>query len=564
MNRRWFIVPLLVVTAVLRPPVSAQADQTDNPGVHGTVINTVTHEPIAHAQVYSPDNRFAVMTDDQGRFEIMPQASRDNTILTQPGSLIARKPGFLNQSDRYVPGSEIGEAGQFTIYLTPQAIITGRLSITGEDPPDGVMVQLFRRQIRDGVGHWVQESTVQSNSAGEFRFAGLPAGSYRVGTHEIEDRDPVYFTPAGKVFGYPPVYFPQATSFLRAGTINLAAGQVFEADLSLTRQRYYHVKIPVANPVPASGMTVNVSAEGDGAPGYTLGQGPEHTITGLLPNGTYVVEASTYGQHGLEGSGAVNLTVANAPAESARMTILPGGPISVDVKEQFSKTDPNPQVEWTSGHGGHGVLRGPRRYLNVFLEPASDFRNAYASLRNPARNADGGNDETLAIDTVQPGAYWVRVASSRGYVASVSSGGVDLEQHPLVVGPGGSSPPIEIIMRDDTASFRGTVEGLGAESTATPSASQGSPAYIYCIPEGNGPGQFTQIFVQSNGKFESPQMPPGLYRVLAFQYPQDNLEYRNPEAMRSYESRGQVLRLAPGEEQSLQLQVITEAGADAQ
>src|SRR5258705_2306394 len=37
--------------------------------VHGTVINGRTHEPIARALVYTPDNRYATLTDDRGHFE---------------------------------------------------------------------------------------------------------------------------------------------------------------------------------------------------------------------------------------------------------------------------------------------------------------------------------------------------------------------------------------------------------------------------------------------------------------------------------------------------------------
>jgi hypothetical protein len=44
-----------------------QAEDTDR--IRGSVVNSVTHEPIARALVSSPDNRFATMTDDQGRFE---------------------------------------------------------------------------------------------------------------------------------------------------------------------------------------------------------------------------------------------------------------------------------------------------------------------------------------------------------------------------------------------------------------------------------------------------------------------------------------------------------------
>src|SRR5689334_18031778 len=37
--------------------------------VHGTVVNSVTHAPIARALVYSLDNRFAMLTDGSGHFE---------------------------------------------------------------------------------------------------------------------------------------------------------------------------------------------------------------------------------------------------------------------------------------------------------------------------------------------------------------------------------------------------------------------------------------------------------------------------------------------------------------
>jgi hypothetical protein len=64
------------------------------------VINSVTRAPISHALVSSPDNRFATMTDDEGRFEFtFPRASAvgdnepDNDA-SHPAVLFARKPGL--------------------------------------------------------------------------------------------------------------------------------------------------------------------------------------------------------------------------------------------------------------------------------------------------------------------------------------------------------------------------------------------------------------------------------------------------------------------------------------
>jgi hypothetical protein len=117
-------------------------------------------------------------------------------------------------------------------------------------------------------------------------------------------------------------------------------------------------------------------------------------------------------------------------------------------------------------------------------------------------------------------------------------------------------------MRDDTASFDGTIEGANSASTRA-NSSTGTAAYVYCIPQPDGSGQFNQVWVSPDGKFNSPEMPPGVYQILAFKHQQNDLEYRNPEAMRAYESKGQIVRLAAGQKEHLQLQLISKAGEDA-
>src|ERR1700688_2147006 len=98
------------------PRLAAQsATPTEPPDrIRGVVINSVTHEPVSRALVFSPDNSFATMTDDRGRFEFIfpppepPQGPAFNTGSLQPNTgpqpvasnrpsaLMARKVGFLN------------------------------------------------------------------------------------------------------------------------------------------------------------------------------------------------------------------------------------------------------------------------------------------------------------------------------------------------------------------------------------------------------------------------------------------------------------------------------------
>lgn len=169
------------------------------------------------------------------------------------------------------------------------------------------------------------------------------------------------------------------------------------------------------------------------------------------------------------------------------------------------------------------------------------------------RLPSGPEDNSIVYDDVQPGRYWVRINSSRGFAASVTSGGVDLQHHPLVVGAGSNSP-IEVTMRDDFAELDGMIAGVRAPGHTEDPVSYESSSHVYCVPLPDSGGEFRDIPVAPDGKFTS-EVPPGVYRVLAFNHPQE-LEYRNADAMRAYEAKGPVVRLVPGQKEHLSLQSI--------
>jgi len=562
------LVVLFAVGFICAEPAPGQGLQPDNGQqrtLHGTVINSVTHEPIARALVYSSGDRLAMLSDGEGRFEfILPKAGTDSRSgapegqpqplrpMEGPGGgrvrLMARKPGFLDDPNdrRQVlasPGSEI------TISLIPEAVIKGRVLVSGIDAAVGIGVQLFSRQAQEGVLRWMPGPLVRANSNGEFRFAELLPGAYKLATHELMDNDPAITVPDGQPYGFAPVYYPGVTDFAAAGTIQLPAGQTFQADLSVVRQAYYGVRIPLAKGEQGAGINITVSVQGHRGPGYSLGYNmAKQRIDGLLPNGNYLVEATTPGA-----SGAVNIAVADAPVEGSSMALTHNSSIAVNVREEFSSTDASATG---SGSDGTRSSRGPRAYLEVRVEGADDFGpQRSASLRQPT----GTNDDSLVIEDLAPGRYWVRVRSSRGYVAAATMGGVDLLHEPLVVGSGVT--PVEITMRDDSAQIGGTVAGVsGILATPAGPANSGipgpstSPAYVYCVPLPDSPGQFQQLSVSTDGTFNSAKMTPGAYRVMAFKNPQ-LLPYRDPEAMRAYETTGQIVHLAAGQKENLQLQI---------
>ena len=520
------------------------------------MINSVTQAPVPRALVHSGDNRLAMMTDAEGRFEFNLPKDEDHTggnsfnrvangnSLTHFGIwLMARKPGFLED-----PSPRRGDQptdGDLIIRLIPEALIKGKVTLSDSEGLSGMTVQIFLREVVEGLPRWQPGPIVRTNSAGEFRFAELRAGEYKVVTHELRDDDPLTRV-AGEEFGYPPVYYPGAPDFASAATITLAPGQTVEADLSPVRQRYYSVKIPVTN----EGLPgINVAVLAHQGPGYSLGFNPgTKQIEGFLPNGSYVIQGDVHGPDPL--SGAVNLRVNGAAVEGSPMTLIPNNPIRVEVKEEFTDTTWSGSMSWSDGKKTFS-LRGPRLYVQPRVDSADDFPMMRGgSLRPPS----GPNDESLVLESLPPGRYWLRLNTSRGYVASARMGSLDLLQRPFVITPGASAR-IEIELRDDGGQIEGTVSGLADRSTNTGETPETTP-WVYCVPLPDSPGQFQQGAVSEDGKFSFSMMAPGSYRVLAFARPKLRLPYRDADAMRPYETKGVVVHVAASQKLNVQVPLI--------
>lgn len=541
------------------------SDKPQTETIRGTVINSVTQAPVPRALVLTPDNTVAVLTDNEGHFEIsVPQQDTNNGIIGsyfgsaprlyalrgQSFFLTARKPGFLDDMAGQGPKAAPSSSDELVIPLMPEAIIKGRITLDSGEAPVGIMVQLFSRQVVDGLPRWTQGAMARANSAGEFRFAELQPGSYKLVTREYMDNDPVTNTPGSQQYGYPPVYLAGAPDFSASSTIELTAGQEFEADLSLVRQAYYPVRIPVAN---AQGMAgLNVFVRGQRGPGYDLGYNPtEQRVEGLLPNGNYMVEASTFGQNAMNGS--VDARVSGAPLNGPAVALVPNSSIPLEVKEEFSDTTWSGSMTVTVNDKRSFAVHGPRIYLQASLESADEFaQQQFGSIRPPT----GPNDDGLVLESVIPGRYWLRLHTGRGYVASATQGPTDLLHQPLTVGSGPAAP-IEITVRDDFAELDGTVMPV-AQSAPSGEASGDPHVWIYCVPLPESAGAFTEFGVSGDGKFVSPQMAPGDYRILAFYSSHPQLPYRDPEAMKAYESKGTVVHLGAGQKATVQIQTVLE------
>jgi hypothetical protein len=582
-SRRCFLTAMALAIALscsTLPLVAAQntthTDATER--IRGVVINSVTHEPISHALVFSPDNSFAAMTDDRGRFEFTfttaePQQSgtpvtngfqlnqgSQNPSPNRPSTLRARKVGFVGPNfDQRMNDNAFSVVGpdqqDVIISLLPEARVVGHVIIPGSDGSDKIQVALYRRAVRDGREQWDSAGNATTRADGQFRLAELSPGDYKLLTLEQLDRDPLTTFPRGQLFGYPPLYYPNASDFATAAVIKLAPGQTFQATMSPAKKAYYPVNLGLTNP-SANGVAITVWPEGHPGPGYSLGyDAQEATIQGSMPDGTYTVQARGYGPTMMAGS--INFTVRGAPVAGPAVTLVQGTSVTVTVKEELQHKQTEPTTGTLFIRGPTTVPQNTRRpnYLQVNLVPDEEFSLAsQVSLRPPVDE----NDESLVIENVLPGRYHVSVNTGIGYVSAITSGSTDLLQKPLVVGAGGTIPVMEITVRDDGAELDGTLDFVkaGPGRQALQSRWDGPLGNIYVIPVDKIDSRLKVGSANGDGTFTIQQIAPGTYRVFATDSRQFFMQSLSEEWLKRHESEVQVLRVVAEQKERLRLSLI--------
>jgi hypothetical protein len=590
-SRRCFLTAIALAITLFSstlPQRAAQSathmDATDR--IRGVVINSVTHEPISRALVLSADNSFATMTDDRGRFEFtftsaepkqvtafdtsVPQQNLgfQNPTTNRPSALIARKVGFLNP-DIPLDISDVGSTQEVpTISLMPEARIVGHVILPGSDGSDKMQVALYRRNLREGQEHWDLTANVAARADGEFRLAELPPGSYKLLTLEQMDRDPLTLDRRGQLFGYPPLYYPSASDFESAAIIRLAPGETFQPTMSPTKRPYYPVNLGLTTPLATPQIQINVWPQAHPGPGYSLGYNPrDGAIEGLLPDGVYTLQITNYGTNVM--AGQLNFTVGGAPVSGLTASLLSGSLIAINVREEFQHIQTNPPPDFSNSFTGPtamgSISNGPaavaangRRsnYLQVTLLPDEQF--GFSSpfyLRPPS----GPEDESLVIENVLTGRYRVIVNTSIGYVSAITSGSTDLLHQPLVIGIGGSVPPLEITVRDDGAEVDGTIDPTNGTLDRPTASNRSTPpvGFVCLAPMDRMDDRCKIVWAGADGTFTFQQLAPGTYRALAMDRTRPQFEWPDDEFLKQHESKIQVIHVAQEQKERVRLPLIT-------
>jgi len=528
----WIALVGLSPAQIASAPSSRSSDAFS---VSGTVVNSVTGEPIGRALVRVSGGVRTAFTDAEGHFQIEG---------VQEGSFVeAQKPGYFSPQDsdgsgRNKPGKAGSEAGSTLLKLTPLSAVYGRVTDGAGQPIERIPLRIVQRAVRDGRQRWDPLGSALSDEDGWFRFANLMPGVYYLAAGPGRDEIRILAVDERPKTGYPMVYYPGASDLASASPIQLVPGQQTEADFSIAAVPVYQISGTMTGyrPDQSYGLLV-LNQLGD--PMSTPAR--LHLDTGAfdieaLPAGSYVLKAMPPpGDQPLRAELPLNVT---SNFDNVHLVLGPAISIPVMVHAE-SRTSNSTVGGWDS------TVPPPVSVRVTRLEPSAS--SAQMILEHGNRN-----NPTLELRNLDPGKYVVDLMPhSRWYVQSAVYGETNLLSDDLTVAPG-QNYPMEIVLRDDGATLTGNVKSSdGTEAQAT----------VLLVPQSTS-RRSTKVgrSFPPNG-FTLNALPPGEHLVFAFDHA-DKIEYANADALQPYASQAAHVTLTPNQETHVVLNLIHTGGGE--
>jgi Carboxypeptidase regulatory-like domain len=536
-------LPILVICAAWfaqqqqpppRPPVA---------NVEGRVLNTLTARGVPGAAVIlrsrdtAEGTSYEEETDANGNFRISDVAPGEYTITADRDSFFQQPngaPGAPMPRIKVATGQQLADV---VIKMTPTGVIAGRILDQDGEPIRGAVVQAMQYANVGGKPQLRNVEQVQSKDKGEYRLFGLRPGSYRLQVQGQVMR--AGWTDGPEVrgqrvaLGYASTFFPSTPDATRAVPVELHAG----AEL-----RGFDITVGIAEP----GHSVRFNfTKGDNVgilprlwplDGFRNNYGQNMHSTGEtvefvgVPPGSYLLlvtrqdgNSRTYARQRIE--------VSDADVDAGTLSFAPAAEVKGVVRME-------------------GKSSSPLRDLNVSLQPESRFQQGSGS----GVKVDG----SFELKEVIPDVYQVVVRAPDGfYLKSIRAGDEELPDRRLDA-TRGEPGALTIVLATDIGQIEGSV--IGAD---------GNPAVgarVTMFPDGAQAGRsdlFKFVFTDGQGKFRLDKVPPGEYRLFAWQDVQPGGP-QDPELRKRFEKQSVRVKLAPNGQETVPLTAIVTKTGDPQ
>ncbi len=499
----------------------------------------------AGAGAPSQPQTYAASSDAQGNFSFDDlEPGRYTLVSERAGYLRASYSGSSNGSIATLDLTTGQSLTGIAIKMTPQALISGKITDEDGEPYPNVQVRLARWVYAGGQKRLQPTSFAASNAEGVFSIGDLSAGSYYIVATPppAGQRDAIQKGPQEL---YTPTYYPGVTDPSSAGAIQVAAGGIARGvEIRMRRARAFRVQ----------GKLVDLAGGGAAAPNANLLLSPKDGPTQLGPvanaivrDGVFVYGAVLPGVYVLEatpgprvsGMARQIVTVGNADVDDLVVQLGPGAEITGTISIEGS-APPQPQQQ----PGTPGMNARPTVRLI-----ATEGRTISAL---PPPNDDG----TFAIHSVMPGTYHVSVQPlpPGTYVKSIRFGSQDLTKTVLDL-TSGSGATLNIVLSPNAGDIGGIVHGADGMPATNVLVTLWTPG----VPI-EGVADFTRTEqTDANGQFKFASLPPGEYRIAAWEQIDPGLG-TVPEFRIKFENNAAAVKLEESAHENVEAPLI---GRDA-
>jgi protocatechuate 3,4-dioxygenase beta subunit len=537
----------LFLTATAFAFQAGPPEQASSVNMRGKVLQEPGGQPIRKANVQlngrsgTSPAQYSAVTDAEGQFTIDE---------VQPGQyvVVIEHPGFVQSgsSSRVTTISLSPATGKHDLifHMQPSAVITGKILDLDGDPMRDVGVSATRTGSIAGERDSHNFGSTTTNDLGEFRIAELRAGRYKIAASPPQDyrRSDRQEGSNGKDRTiYLTTHYPGVLEEEQAVAVEVHAGAETRINFGLLTGRAFHVSGTVSG-VPGGAMTqlmlLHRGREGSQSTTQQLGEGGKFEFPNVLP-GSYVVRLVVVTFEG--GKPAMQMLrlgqpieVSNANVEGLRLHPEASGQIRgkfhLDSDQKFDWTQLTVSLFAVDEHG-----EGPA------YEGAMDF---------PAMSSVN-SDATFELKNVPGGTYQLVVGARSNnlrdyFTKSVNLGGRDVADSGFQVLP---ETFLDVVISAKGASIAGTVVDDNGQPVAN--------ATVVDVPSAEHRSRqdfYQRDMTDATGHFNLRGLNPGKYTVFAFEELQEDV--RQPEFLKSYETRGEIVQLEESTRKSVVLKFI--------
>ncbi|MGJ5813214.1 carboxypeptidase regulatory-like domain-containing protein [Paludibaculum fermentans] len=548
---------VFICAASAQPAQGPKQQNQKTASVEGVVLNDLTREPIRRAEVLlnlmKPGTQMgsnqpsSAVTDAEGRFRVTElEAGQYVVYLRRQGFVMAGNASAASAIRLQLTAGQ--ELKGLRYFLTPQAVIAGRVIDDEGEAVQGAQVTVLRPRKVRGKNTWLPDGqNVRTNDKGEFRVANIQTGRYIVMAQSWMQVAMESGSAQRPATSYVPTFYPGVTEAAQATLVEATPGaELTGFDITLKRVPVFRVrgKVLTAEGQPAKNFHASMGSREGGSFGVAgrMIQSKEDGSFEMagVPNGSWVLVVNS-GRGGPPGTTNEQQTTA-LPVEVSNQDID-----GLEVRFSLPFTLQGNVVVEAATDEQKAALSG----FNVSLQPEA---NTFVMGGQPARTqADG----SFSLRVGSPGKYILNAYSPSAtglYLAAVRVGNENHLFRPVDLS-GGSAGPVKIVFRGDGGKVSGNLD-LPAENK---SQANGMAILIPVEPElrSAAMGRTVRQLDQTGG-FQFDSIRPGEY-FLVVTASSDYGAVQEIDQAKDFESKAAKVKVVPGGSTSVQVKLFEPA-----